>query len=333
MVVFLYSGAMATNSTMPLLLLVPGSPGVALQGAHTALTVLALGTNCVSLVVIYGVVSRLTPPLQLLTSLAFSDMLAPWAVMTQYFPASACQEEIHTALLLTAHNAAALALIVLAGAHHLATFRPLHYDKLVTARRVWITINVVWIVAILSAHVHFLSTLAHHHYGRGGGGVSFCISVQRSLGLALMLAASYSGALAVLTAAIYGRMLMHLRPIELQASSPRRSSRSVMTGMALAAVHLLCWLPYLVTKFKQVDNYGSSTLMLVNGACQAVVLVSCCFDPVVYGLRMTNMQTGYHRLYQRARGAVVQAWRRMKGERGDHDDQPSTPLNPIESIC
>ncbi len=81
------------------------------QVVHTTMTVLALIGNCVSLGVIYGLVSRLTPPLQLLTSLAFAEMLAPWAIMTMYFPASSCQDEIHSALLLTAHNAGAITLI------------------------------------------------------------------------------------------------------------------------------------------------------------------------------------------------------------------------------
>ena len=61
------------------------------QGVHTVLTVLALAANCLSLMVIYGAVPRLTPPLRLLTSLAFADMLAPWAIMTLYFSRSACQ--------------------------------------------------------------------------------------------------------------------------------------------------------------------------------------------------------------------------------------------------
>ncbi len=62
-----------------------GTTWMALPWLHGCLAVAALFANCLSLVVIYGNVSRLTPRLQLLTSISFSDMLAAWAVMTPYF--------------------------------------------------------------------------------------------------------------------------------------------------------------------------------------------------------------------------------------------------------
>ena len=58
---------------------------LALQVLHGCLATAALLANCLFLVVIYGAVPRLTPRLQLLTSISFSDMLAVWAVMTPYF--------------------------------------------------------------------------------------------------------------------------------------------------------------------------------------------------------------------------------------------------------
>lgn len=313
------------------------------QVLHTMLTVVALGNNCMSLIVIYGVVARLTPPLQLLTSLAFSDMLSPWAVMTMYFPASACQEEIHTALLLTGHNSAALALAVLALAHHVATFHPLQYDRIVTQKRIWITINLVWIAAILTAHVHFLATLAHVH----DPAASFCANVQLGADVALVLSAGFCGVLGVVALCIYGRMLLHLRPLELAMTDQsadsgaanqqsRKSTRSVVTGIILAAVHVICWLPYLITKFEHVDRYpkAPSSVLIANAACQVGVLVSCSANPTIYGLRMTNMQTGYHRLYQRIKGWFSVTWTRIASHATTADnDHPATPLNPIESIC
>ena len=312
------------------------------QVFHTMLTVVALGNNCFSLIVIYGVVARLTPPLQLLTSLAFSDMLAPWAVMTMYFPASACQEEIHSALLLTAHNSAALGLAVLALAHNIATFHPLQYDRIITQKRIWITINLVWIAAILTAHMHFLATLAHHDPN-----ISFCVNVQNNMNMALVMAVTFCAALGLVAMCIYGRMLLHLRPLELAMSQgtpadqahqaqSRKSTRSVVTGIILAAIHVFCWLPYLITKFVHAEDYAnpSRSVLVANAVCQALVLVSCAADPVVYGLRMTNMQTGYHRLYQRTRGWCTVTWTRIAQHATTADnDHPATPLNPIESIC
>ena len=62
-----------------------GATWMALPWLHGCMAVAALFANCLSLGVIYGTIPRLTPRLQLLTSISFSDMLAAWAVMTPYF--------------------------------------------------------------------------------------------------------------------------------------------------------------------------------------------------------------------------------------------------------
>ena len=58
------------------------------------------------------------------------------------------------------------------------------------------------------------------------------------------------------------RMFLHLTPIEAALSpesetesSPRKSTRSVVTGVMLATLHVICWTPYLITKFEILAIY------------------------------------------------------------------------------
>ena len=312
---------------------IPYDAWITFQVLHTTLTIIALIANCTSLGVIYGIVSKLTPPLQMLTSLAFADMLAPWAIMTMYFPSSSCQDEIHTALLITSHNAAAFTLIVLAIVHNIATFRPLNYDKIVTQKRLWIVINIIWITAILSAHIHFLTVLTHHDPS-----LHFCIQVLHHTKLALTMAAALLATMVLVTGLIYTRILLHLRPIGIFAEphdhQPRKSTRGVMTGIILMITFVISWLPYLITKFFNVQpGYIRHQGILIGlSVCQIFILLNTISDPILYGCRMCNMQTGYLTLYHKCRGWIVVTWHRCSGK-GRHDELPSTPLNPIESIC
>ena len=67
-------------------------------------------------------------------------------------------------------------------------------------KRIWIVINIIWIIAILTAHIHFLATLAHHDPS-----ISFCINVQNNMNMALIMSAAICGALGLVTLSIYGR--------------------------------------------------------------------------------------------------------------------------------
>lgn len=315
------------------ILSLPAGAWKAFEVLHAIFTVVALSINCLSLGVVYGVVMRLTPPLQMLTSLGFADMLAPWAVMTLYFPASACQHQIHSALMLLAHNAGALTLLVYAVIHNVATYRPLQYEKIITQRRTWITINLVWIVSIVTAHLHFLAVFLHQDAGK-----PYCDQVQQHFGLALIMTAAILATTVLIVALTYGRLFLHLRPLEAIAGGssgePRHSTKGVITGVLLMAVFLLGWGPFLIAKLEQVrqEPHLHPNLLIGLAASEIFVLLMAIIHPIVYGLRMTNMYTGYYRLYQRTRACIVTIWYRARNK-NDGDDQPSTPLNPIESIC
>jgi hypothetical protein len=305
------------------------------RGVHMTLAICVLIANCASLGVIYGVVSRLTPPLQLLTSVAFADLLAPWAVMTQYFPRSTCQDEIHTALMLTAHHAGALSLIALACIHSIATFRPLQYERVVSQRRTWVAVNVIWIIALLTANAHFLATLTHMHHDAQ----PYCQQVRTNLRLALVLALALSGSTALITGLLYGRILQHLKPIQTLMTPderlPPKSTKGVITGIMPASSFIIGWLPFIASKFVQTsraEGEASGSLLVALSSCMVLVLLNCLFDPIIYGKRMTNLALGYTRLYHRVRDWLVSVWNRLR-RRQDADELPSTPLNPIESIC
>lgn len=312
---------------------VPLSVWTLFQFIHTFLTVVALLINCVSLGVVYGLVTRLTPPLQLLTGVAFADMLAPWAVMTVYFPSSPCQEEIHSALLLTSHNTSVILLLGLAMVHYTATFRPFQYERIASQKRLWIIVNVVWILGILAAHTHFISILAH-----ADPYVPFCFQVYTHTTLVLTMSVGLMSVCIFTTALIYARIFIHLRPLGAFANHNgefRKSARGVVTGILLASSFVLTWIPYLIVKYLSIKDNAIKKydgFFIGLNVCQVFILLNAATTPIIYGVRMSAMQMGYISLYHKTRDWVVTSWRKCT-KTYEADELPSTPLNPIESVC
>lgn len=318
----------------------------AFQVVHTVLTVAALFTNCLSLFVIYGIVPQLTSPLRLLTSLAFAQMLAPWAVMTIYFSRSTCQDEIHASVLLAAHNAVAMTLFCHALSHVVACFRPFHYVKLVSSRRVWTAVGVVWALSLLLAHVHFFVGLSEA--GRGGGGVwrgeaskqqrgGYCDVVAGHTWIALGISFLLALLVTVLGLLIYWRITIFLQPVQpfIVECQNNDKNKGVITGVVLLFGYFAAWLPFLVVRgivaWRGADTRAT---LVITGVCQAAILFNCFIDPIIYGRRKDQVKGGYLILAQLIRNRVSGAWRKFQQwlRCGTDDVIPTTPLTQIDYI-
>jgi len=309
------------------------------QPVQTTLTVLSLTDNCLSLLVIYGLV-RLTSPLRLLTSVSFADMLAAWAMMTLYLSAGnsphhvTCSDALHTSLLLSAHNTAALSLTSLATSHHIATFRPLHYDNLLSARRVWGVVASVWVLSCLLGHVQFLISAVFRDRD-----ASYCETVATHSYVAVVISSLLATISLISAVYIYTRVLIYLRPVDAfvqqSASLPDgrgRSRRGVFTGILLFSCYALSWLPYLAVR----HVYASSSRHLAVSLAGTTLLLGCVMNPVIYGSRMTSLQDGYVRLWWRAvdRSRTLWSWCRRRHSDDDAVSRlPTTPLNQLSSVC
>ena len=307
---------------------------------HAVLTSLALSVNVLHLVIIYGFVCQLCPPLQVLTSVALADLLAPWGIMTQHFPRTPCQDNVHTGLLLTSHNATALSLLLLASCHYCATFRPLHYNTSVSPRRVWVAVIAIWTTAIIAAHVHFFTAATSapiNQYIPPGESLVYCARVKVQTDVGVVVALVISTAVVLTAGAIYGMLLLHLRPLTALSEGegqPCKCTRSVISGVLLLCAYFFSWMPYLVTKFQhaQARPVPSHALQVALSACEVVVLLGNTLTPVVCVLRMCSLQMGYYRMWSECQNN----WQRLTNcvlHPRNHGDLPSSLLNPIESIC
>ena len=264
----------------------------------------------------------------MLTSVALADLLAPWAIMTL------CQDNVHTGLLLTSHNATVLSLLLLASCHYCATFRPLHYNTSVSPPRVWVAVIAIWTTAIITAHVHFITAATSapiDQYIPPGESLAYCDRVEGHTDVGVVVALVISTAVVMTAGAIYGMLLLHLRPLTALSEGevqPRKCTHSVISGVLLLCTYFFSWMPYLVTKFQhaQAGPVPSHALQVALWACEVAMLLGNTLTPVVCVLRMCSLQMGYYRMWSDCQNT----WQRLTN---CLLHLPSSPLNPIESIC
>lgn len=305
---------------------------------HIVLMIVALIINCLSLIVVYGLVSKMTRPLQLMSSLAFANMLAPWAVITSYFQHTSCQEEIHMGLLLSAHNAAALTLLIHTLTHHIATFKPLKFDVIVTSIKIWITISFIWILSIVLAHLHFI--VASGHRDDLVNTTTLCLQVFNDTYISITVSIVICCITATVGLVSYTRIFIFLRPLgainrQENGGFPLKSTYGVKTGIILVAFNFLVWLPYLVSAYQHVKVHNTKegqATVIVMFTTMVLILINCACNPVIYGLRMDNVTMGYAQLYEKCRSGLSRGWTRIRNN-NENDEHPTSPLRPIESIC
>jgi hypothetical protein len=158
------------------------------------------------------------------------------------------------------------------------------------------------------------------------------------------MSVTLTGTQVVVGGCIYARVLLSLRPLQsfspdTGTTNPPKSIRGVITGMLLNITYLICWLPWIITRLCTLTSDPETRtpdditdLQIGLKACQVLILLNALCNPLIYGSRMITMQTAYLTLYHRIRGRVRVTWHKCLGKEFG-DDLPSTPLNPIESIC
>jgi hypothetical protein len=133
-----------------------GVAWLSLQGVHVCLVTASFFVNTLALVAAHGYAVRLSPCLQLLTSLGLAHCLAMCGVAALYFRPSSCQRQVHAGLVMAAHNATALTLAVWAVLQAAATLAPERCMRIARIRPIWVSVCSIWLLSLLAGHAHFL---------------------------------------------------------------------------------------------------------------------------------------------------------------------------------
>ena len=323
-----------------------------MQVIALVLCCIAIVVNILCLLAILQIHGKLTAHFRLIISLASSDILIATSVMLHMtnnalFPIylkpgigppdyrrRRCYFVVTKALNTTALNISLLNLMGMAIDLYLAILRPLHYPQLMDKNRANFMISVLWIVAIFCGFSDFFSVIPERkHLDR----FTYCEMAYMTPYQDEFTVFSIALICVFIMVFIYMRIYLRInrqhmtRLNHLQEDKTRRSPRglttltrnkkALVTTLMILGSFMLCWLPlclFQIILVIQVSVDRSVVEPVIAALVDAdqylydLLLLNAICDPIVYAIRMPEVQFGYRRLYVKC----TRRFRRQAHHRG-----------------
>lgn len=293
----------------------------------------AISLNVMSLLALSQIKNRITTHHRLIISLALSDIVIGVSIVSHFISTSIynnyvpgygprterlmswCSSMMSKALNSTGLNISLMNLMAMAFDHYMAIIRPLHYPSQMTKRTAYILITVMWVTAIILGFSDFFTGV--NIYKQNHTNYNYCEATYKSKYqdeyTVFSMAILATIVLLLIYSRIYIKIKLHQRPGETNPAKTKTSVRNDMkrnvrasvTTLLILGTFMICWLPTCIyqialviqIKLDKTKLYAwSSTLILIDKYFLDLLLVNSIADPVIYAIRMYDVQMGYRRL-------------------------------------
>jgi hypothetical protein len=285
------------------------------------LCTLSILLNSLSLIVVANIHGTYTTHLRLIMSLCISDtlvslgVLANMIVEAHYY--NVCLERVLNAINNTAFVVSLLNLKCMALDHYLAIVRPIHYPIQMTSRRTICIIVILWVISFLVGFSEFFVGLPY--YEKFKHTKTFCQFIHSNkfpyapaYVIFVIIIVCF-----VLMTFIYSRILLEIqRHRERATNNPdlRRNRKALVTTIIILGTFTICWVPLCLFNISaiiqikvnresfaaNIQIYESATQYLMN-----LMLLNAVLDPIIYAVRMREVQRSYNRLSKRCCGMCM----------------------------
>ncbi len=283
--------------------------------------------NILSIMAILKTRSMLTSHYRFIVSLAVSDILigltvtghimntivnprfgtlkGTWHMRIQ----QTCPYLFIKAMNTTSLNISLLNLMGMAIDHFLAILKPLHYPFLMNKQRASIMILVFWAVAILCGFSDWMSVypLYHHHLGK----YNYCELVYENPYQEEYLMFAIVIICLLVMSCTYVRMFIAIKQRHQNMGPIRqelqRNKKTLFTTLLILGTFILCWLPLclyqliliFLVKFNSPLMHSLDLVLLgkVDKYLYDLLLLNAILDPIIYAIRMREVQFGYRKLF------------------------------------
>lgn len=290
-----------------------------------ALIIAAIGltANVITMLAILHIRGPMTVNRRMITSLVTGDIFVCISVIIYASSdgnsgpnysienyASICLFIVAEALLMASHVISLFNLLCLAFDHYMAINNAMIYPQFVTRRRATVVIVTVWIVSYLCGFSRFLVPTATYKFCLITA--AYCNSVSCStyetkyLLYPLVLICFVT--MFVLYIKIFATIYWHQQKSGRHKRYMKKNIKGVVTTMVILGSFLVCWLPYCLLEVWAtlqivVDHDAIMTkfitIMNIDYYLYVLLLFHCLCDPIIYAVRMPDVQRGYRRLFHR----------------------------------
>ncbi|OWF42102.1 melanocortin receptor 4-like [Mizuhopecten yessoensis] len=292
------------------------------------LSFLALLLNTLSISATANIPHGLTTHSKLIISLAVSDILVTFSVFFHVlnkvfnlakFPpvlnpderlTSSCMFALINGLNTMAHLISLLNLLAMAIDHYIGVLWPLYYHTILSQIKGNIMIALLWILAFIGGFCNFLTGVSSHKdYVRF---LNYCEVIMYNDFHGEYLIMAFTFICLVSISFIYIRIYCEVRTINSRLTYLQKDSfhnnKSMITTLLIIGTFILCYLPTCIFQIAMVIQIHVnrdmvqklfSTLLRANKYLYALLLLNSVCDPIIYAVRLRDVQKGYYRLLSR----------------------------------
>lgn len=299
-----------------------GEYGSRMDGRHIlifVLSVLAFVTNGLTLTAICYIRRRLSANQMMMLSLCCADLLSSVGIFMRSVIdhsfnmhlvaeekkyAATCLYKVVMAITLSGHNATLFNLLSLAVDHYCAIAKPLTHNLYMSKSRVQAILVTFWILAVIFGFSDFwMPSPLHSHCMDHTTGASYCTRVFCTVYEADHLMFCIVLTCLVVMTAMYGSIMCILRTYQKQEYATvsqrkaQRHIRGLITSFIILGLFTVLWLPSCImdaytilrvhysTDFRIVKTHSKLMWYLY-----ALVILNAVCDPIIYALRMREIQ-------------------------------------------
>ena len=281
------------------------------------LGIVSLIANFISLIAIMKVRGSLSANLRLIISLCIGDMLISVSILFHIGhselsmmlgfsrnPADTCLLVCGRSLRMMSHVIALLNLVGLALDHYFAILRPLDHRTLLSHGRANAMIICFWVIAVLLGFSDFYIPSRKYSYCEATP--NFCQSVLCNTFTSEYIVFALAILAFILMSGLYTRIYIEIHHYQTfhqqHRQNIRRNRRGLVTTFLIVITFLLCWLPYslfeviiLISMATNPQNnmYYFKLTAKIDTYLYDVLLLNTLCDPIIYAMRMREVQHGY----------------------------------------
>ncbi|XP_033762880.1 adenosine receptor A2b-like [Pecten maximus] len=292
------------------------------------LSFLALLVNTLSICATASIPHGLTTHSKLIISLALSDILVTLSVFIHvlnkvFNPAkvppqldpderltSSCMFALINGLNTMAHLISLLNLLAMAIDHYIAVLQPLYYNTILSRIKGNIMIALLWILAIIGGFCNFLTGI--RKYKDLALYMNYCevIMYNDFHGEYLIMITTFICLVSI--SFIYLRIYCEVKAINSRLTYLQKDNfhnkKSLITTLLIIGTFILCWLPTCIFQIAMVIQVHVNremvkklfvALLRANKYLYALLLLNSVCDPIIYAVRLKDVQMGYYRLLSR----------------------------------
>ncbi|XP_061166925.1 melanocortin receptor 4-like [Saccostrea echinata] len=288
------------------------------------LCALALGTNIISILATSHVPSNLfTSHFRLILSLAASDIMIVVSIVSHIVNkvlnpprifhlhsqeerlVSSCGFQLVVSINVTAHLISLLNLFAMAQDHYVAIIKPLHYHHIMQPSRVNIMIIILWVISFLGGFSNFYAGIGKPPQFKDFNICERALysSYQAEYLLILLTLLCFLG-ISVIYTTLYCKIKYHNSLTVTMSKNRMHNRKALVTTLIIIGTFAACWLPGMIFQLSMIiqihiddAKIREYIVMFVQANNYLYILLLCnsLCDPIIYAIRLPEVQLGYIR--------------------------------------